>query len=102
MKNLAEIIRVARIKKGISQTELAKLVGVSNISVCTWEKGKHFPSIDVFLRLVELLNIHDEVFGRALEKENANEILKSISSKLESLDKRISRIEKSLKLEPIR
>ncbi len=43
--NYSEAIIQLRVKLNISQTELAKLLGVSFSSVNRWEKGRYSPTI---------------------------------------------------------
>lgn len=38
-------IKKARLLKGIQQKELAERLGVSQVSVCKWEKGTVFPNV---------------------------------------------------------
>ena len=46
-----------RIEKGISQEELAEILGVSRQSVSKWEMGQMLPQIDKVLRLSEIFNV---------------------------------------------
>lgn len=39
-------IRAARKKRNMSQVELARALGVSSSTVCDWEKGRSYPSIE--------------------------------------------------------
>ena len=57
MKNIySEAILKLRAKLNISQTELAKMLGVSFSSVNRWEKGYHEPTVIVKVKLKELFN----------------------------------------------
>ena len=38
------IIKTERIKREMTQEELAKLIGVSKQAVCEWEKGRRIPN----------------------------------------------------------
>lgn len=53
MLRLKEILE----KKGISQVELSKLLGVSTVSVNHWAKNKSEPSLKMALKICEVLNI---------------------------------------------
>ncbi len=53
MLRLKEILE----KKGISQVELSKLLGVSTVSVNHWAKNKSEPSLKMTLKICEVLNI---------------------------------------------
>ena len=46
IRTLGEQIRRARIEKGLTQKQLADLLGVKNNSISDWEKGKSKPHIE--------------------------------------------------------
>lgn len=50
-------VKEARIKKGLSQQQVADELGVSKVSICGYEKGTRTPSLDIFIHLVEFLEI---------------------------------------------
>ena len=50
-----DMIKALREKMIISQDELAKILGVSFVSVNRWENGHHEPTIKVKRRIVQLL-----------------------------------------------
>ena len=52
MKNL----RIARIKKELSQKELAKRVGLNDKQICYYEKGFRFPRREILEKLAEALD----------------------------------------------
>lgn len=54
--NYANAIIKLRVKLNISQTELAKMLGVSFSSVNRWEKGKFMPTVLAKERLKVLFN----------------------------------------------
>lgn len=49
-------IKKMRQKRGLSQGQLADLIGVAQQHVSRWENGKHRPSIDTVQKLAEILN----------------------------------------------
>lgn len=49
-------IRKARMIAGVSQSELARLMGVAQVSVWKWETGKTFPNVKRLKRLAEVLD----------------------------------------------
>lgn len=57
MKDYRVVIRNAREKKGLSQYKLAKLVGITQSFMNEIESGKKSPSIEVFFRICEELEI---------------------------------------------
>lgn len=52
--NYAYLIKKLRDKLILSQTEFAKILGVSFTTVSRWEKGVHAPTIKVKRKIVEL------------------------------------------------
>ena len=57
MRFLGAKIEAARIRKGMSQTELGQRVGVSQVSVHRWEGGLANPSFANLLKLSLVLDI---------------------------------------------
>ena len=56
IENLKEL----RVKAGLTQTELAILVGVTMISVARWEQGSNAPSEENLKKLKEVLEKGDK------------------------------------------
>lgn len=54
MFDYAKKIREYRERKFISQQELAKILGVSNVTVCRWETGRYEPDMETKKKLVAL------------------------------------------------
>lgn len=74
--DFSDNLRKYRTLKGLSQKSLAKLIGVSQTAVYSWEKGKMIPKIEQLLNLshaleiplndlVDLTDLHDQ--NRKLE-----------------------------------
>lgn len=55
--NIGQAIRNLRSKQGMTQTELARRVGVSVNAVSAWETGKTFPPKDTIKRICEALGV---------------------------------------------
>lgn len=49
-------IKKMRINRGLSQGQLADLIGVAQQHVSRWETGNHRPSVDVLIKIAEVLN----------------------------------------------
>lgn len=49
-------IKEMRIKRGLTQGQLAELSGIDQRQISRWELGKHRPSIDTVQKLAEILN----------------------------------------------
>lgn len=64
MTKINEKIAFLRKKKGITQEELAKVLGVSNQAVSKWESGQCCPDIELLPALAEHFDVSmDELFG---------------------------------------
>ena len=50
-------LRAARVNAGLSQKEVAKILGVSSHTVCNWETGKTFPKQPMIEKMCELYGI---------------------------------------------
>ena len=57
MENYREVIRHKREQIGWSQYKLAKIVGITQSFMNEIESGKKSPSIEVFFRICEALDI---------------------------------------------
>lgn len=47
-------------KRGVSQAELAKILGVSTVSLSNWSTGKSKPSLETVVRICKTLNVNIE------------------------------------------
>ena len=54
MKNLK--LRLARVEKGLSQQDLADLVGATRQTIGLIEKGKYNPSLNLCVKIAKALN----------------------------------------------
>ncbi|MBE6144128.1 MAG: helix-turn-helix transcriptional regulator [Firmicutes bacterium] len=57
---IGERIKQERIKRGLTQAELGNLLGVSKVSICGYETGARTPTVDTFLRLIDILSLTPE------------------------------------------
>ena len=78
------IIKSARLKLGITQSELAKKIGISPSAIGMYEQGRRIPDYDTLLKLCKVLKI--PIYNIFLQKEvfNADSILKFIIENLNS------------------
>ena len=51
------LLRAARIRKNLSQDELAGIMGVSRYTIINWEADKNRPDVDTFLQLCAALGL---------------------------------------------
>lgn len=65
-------LRTIRIAAGLSQTELARRIGVNQSSIADWERGKCFPEIGNAIKLAKTLHCSlDELFVMLTGKSEA-------------------------------
>lgn len=58
-------IREQRLQRGMTQNELARLLGVDRSNVAKWETGVHKPRADMLLNLSRVFQCSlDELLGR--------------------------------------
>ena len=50
-------LKEARINMGYTQKDLSEKLGVSKVTVCGYEKGSRVPSLGIFLKLLDVLNV---------------------------------------------
>ena len=56
-KLLIELLKNGRIKKGLNQTDVAKLIGVKGNTISNYENGVSEPDIDTFCRLCDIYDL---------------------------------------------
>ena len=54
---IGERIKKRRVEKGYTQYELGTMLGVSKVSVCGYETGNRTPTMTIFLKLSEVLDL---------------------------------------------
>ena len=71
MATTAERIKQLRKKKGISQSELAELIGVKTNTVSTWERGTRKPDFEALNLLSDYFEVSFEYILGSSDKEEA-------------------------------
>ena len=103
---IGEIIRNGRKQKGLTQRELAKLMGVSSPAVVYWEKNINQPTADALIKLSTLLGIGKEIFPQGTihpaAEQFANQVMALLLTKVNDLSERISKIESNQQSNSIR
>lgn len=62
---LGERLKQARIRKGLSQQQLADMIGVSKVSISEYENGNRIPLLENFIQLIDILELSaDYLLGR--------------------------------------
>lgn len=79
VNHASHIIRSARIKKNLTQSALANLMGVTYQAVSNWERGNSLPDISKLEDLCSVLGINlSELIGTAEDAKLANEVINGI------------------------
>lgn len=63
---VAERFRVCRLKAGLTQQDVASILGIKQVSVLAWEKGKALPRAD---KLPEIAALYQTTVDYLLGKE---------------------------------
>ena len=70
---LGQRIKEARMDKKLSQAELAKLIGVSKVTISWYESNSRTPSLENFEKLIDVLGISaDYTLGREVSVVSEN------------------------------
>lgn len=63
-------IKKERLRKGITQPELAKIMNISKQTVSNWENGKRTPDIDVLKKLCNFFNVSIDYLSGNTDNRN--------------------------------
>lgn len=96
--NIGKIIKKSREKKGFQQKELAKIIGVKAATVSAWEADKIKPSLDIFFKLVDELDIIGDIFSAYQQQKFClpQDIIKAVRQKIDEMHTKIKIIEDQL------
>ncbi|MBQ4011456.1 MAG: helix-turn-helix transcriptional regulator, partial [Erysipelotrichales bacterium] len=88
-KELGEIIKTARSRKGLSQQKLADFLYVSRDKISSWENGRSEPVYSEILKMSEVLEVPVASFfpeddGKVLENQEID-----VSSQIKQIDWKI-------------
>ena len=86
-KYIAQILQNARKQKHLKQSELAEIIGISEKHLSKIETGKNYPSLDNFLKIIEVLGLSLKDFGLKetnICSENKEQLLKIINTSTEA------------------
>ena len=98
---IGERIKQARKNKGYSQEQLGKLLGVSKVSICGYEKGMRTPTMETFIDLINYLDLSpDYILGRDInvvlkELKKHRELYNKICSNPKAFIDKINKLYKS-------
>ena len=75
---VAQRVRWARRRAGLSQERLAERIGTSRRHVIRWEKGKHMPSRAYAVKIAEATNTTPELFHDEEDDEEEDAVRKAL------------------------
>ena len=67
--NITEILKRARLKKGVTVKQMAELLGVTKSTVYELEQGKHSPTYSSIQRYAEVLGLDVETVLKQAQPE---------------------------------
>lgn len=80
---IGERLKRERLNKGLSQEELGKLINVSKVAICGYENGTKNPTMQNFIKLIDVLNIDSNyLLGRetTIVSDNEDEYVVKMSN----------------------
>lgn len=86
--SLGDKIRLARIKKGLKQSELSSLLGIRNTAISSWENNQSKPDINMLELLCNILEVNPNYFFNLDNKDNITIKELELIKKYRLLDKR--------------
>ena len=91
-------IRDFRESKGLTQKELAEIVGVQGAVISNWETGRNRPNVDVLKKLCTALNTSaDELIGiKRKENKGLSNEAKKVAAAFDDSDDKIKQIIKNI------
>ena len=94
MDNLGEIIKIARIKKKLSQEKLAQILGVTKGAISSWENNRYAPDGKVLVKLAMKLDIVEQLFPGYIKRNAA--MAEKENARLAGLEKRVAALEQKV------
>ncbi|MBZ4662813.1 MAG: hypothetical protein JG776_495 [Caloramator sp.] len=65
MQTFGDRLKMLRKERGMTGTELGRLLNVSKVAISNWENGNRFPDKDMLLKIAELFNVSvDYLLGK--------------------------------------
>lgn len=85
-----EHLKALRIRRGLTQSQVAELIGVSTVTIARYESGEREPSNDKLIKLAKFFNVSiDYLIGKNGEEESAkqsSDIFKELNAMLAQMD----------------
>lgn len=78
MKTIGETIAISRKEKGMTQSELAEKMNVTDKAVSKWERDLSCPDVNTISKLADVLDISVEELLSAKKQEYSNSKIKDL------------------------
>ena len=78
-------IKWARELAGLTQEQLAEIIGVSRTAVVRWESGETYPSIDHLIELTKVLKVSADFILGIREADKITDTLMEMASTINKL-----------------
>lgn len=90
MEAFAAALREIRRRAGLSQEDLARMVGVERTTVTKWESGHNEPALPVFAKIADVLGVPaDELLGRSVSQTGKRPVdVRATDAELRRLEER--------------
>ena len=63
-QRISKALREIRISKGMTQTEVGKVIGIGKTTYATWEQCRSMPDVDTMYRLAKYYGVTmDQMYG---------------------------------------
>lgn len=94
-EQLGQIIKRGREMRNMTQQDIAQKLDVTVAAVSNWETGARAPRIQDFIRLVNMLEIADQIFVLpSYSPQQSNSEIERIKSQLFLLQQRVNQMDK--------
>ncbi len=101
MSDFAKNLKRFRKSKKMTQTELGRMLNYGSTAIANYESGRNEPSLDILIRLSEILNVSlDDLLGASPKNKEEQTILISFETLSDEKKKIVSELIKSLQLLP--
>ena len=79
-EKIGKFIKEKRLKKNLTQSEFANILGVTERTVSNWENGKNLPDLSLYNDICKILNITTNELINGMDLKNNLDIKKLIPS----------------------
>lgn len=96
---IGQRIKTIRTKKGLTQEQVAEMVGISQKHLSRIEKGYHNPRFDMIISIAKALNVPTDAFARDLSDSDVDVFIEGIRPSIEKLnEKQLEYLRKNIEL----